>query len=126
VVLAYFVFRQRSLAQVEDQRRFSFGHLRLEAAFVEGSAEGVEAVRVAVAAESDESGATLGKMCQYILLEAKKKSRTKNAAAAMPTPMASVDAICRWGVFVIEIAIPGSARGAKGFFERQLDQWPER
>jgi hypothetical protein len=59
VVLAYFVFRQRPLAQVEDQRRFSFGHLRLEAAFVEGSAEGVEPVGVAVAAEGDEAGATL-------------------------------------------------------------------
>ena len=63
MIAAYFVFCQRSLAEFEDQRCFSFGHLRFEAAFVEGSAEGVEAVGVPVAAEGHEAGATLQSQC---------------------------------------------------------------
>jgi len=52
-----FVFRQGSLAEIEDQGCLALVHLGLEAALVEWPAECVEAVGVAIPAESDQTGA---------------------------------------------------------------------
>lgn len=59
MALAELLLGQRALAEFEDQAGFSSGHFRFEAAFVEGSAEGVEPVGVSPSSECHESGATL-------------------------------------------------------------------
>ena len=59
MLLSDLVFRQRPLAQLEDQRRLSSAHFGFETAFVECFAERIDGVRVAPAAEGDEARSAL-------------------------------------------------------------------
>ncbi len=102
-----FVFGECAFAEVQDQRCLPLVHSLFKAALIEWPPKGVEPVGIAPATKGDKTGTTLqSRTRQYFNArrrqekeEGRRQGLTKKAAAAMPTPTATVDAMkieMRW------------------------------